>query len=782
MNPSTVVATQASPNLTGASTPALRSQGESQGKSQGEAQGAAGDSGAARVQSAQWPRVANLRPSLLTQVSARRQLVRGERWYVLSNDAAGVHHRVNDSAYQFIGRLDGRATVHEAWTAARKARGDAAPTQDEAIQLMVQLDQRELLQVEHTDEAAPLFFSASKQGRPRRKRFSLNPFAFRLALGDPAQWLARLDALGRVLFSRASFLVCFAVAVMAALVAGAHGGQLVAHGRDLLPSSRMIVLSWVLFPLIKALHEIGHGMAVRRYGGSVPEFGIGLFMLVPAPYVDASASTRFASRTERVVVGAAGIWVELMLATFALVIWLLVQPGLVRDIAFVVMFIGTVSTLFINGNPLLRYDGYYVAIDALELPNLATRSSQYWAWIFRRTMMRLPVTPPQAAPGELKWLLTYAPVSTVYRFVLWVALVLWLGSHWIVLGAVALCYMLYAVFLRPLVAWIRQSLLMTREPLAAARVRKAILVSAVVAALLVFVLPLPLTTVAPAVVWLPEQAQVRAGVDGFVREIKVRDGQKVAVGDVLAVLDNPDLQTEVDKLSSRLQGLQSDRFQLLLRDPAAAQNLAEDIARTEAELKRAEERLALLEIRAEEAGVLSLPRHADLPGQFVKRGAAIGYVLADNNASNAGAAKPVQLRAAVDQDHEHLVRNRTRRVEARLAEEARTGLGGVGVVMPAALSANVPAATRQLPSMALGDRAGGPYTVDPADAEGLRAVEPVVLVDVHVDRSHLASSLSQASHAGGRAWVRFEHGFEPLAFQLYRRAMQLFLKQFDPAV
>ena len=744
--------------------------------------GMTGDAGVASVQSAQsvqWPRVANLRPSLLTQVSVRRQLVRGERWYLLSNDAAGVHHRVNDSAYQFVGRLDGRATVHEAWTAAQKAHGEAAPTQDESIQLMVQLDQRELLQVEHTAEAAPLFLSGSKQRRPRRKRYSLNPFAFRLALGDPAQWLARFDALGRALFSRASFLLCLAVAVMAALVAGAHGGELVAHGRDLLPSSRMIVLSWVLFPLIKAFHEIGHGMAVRRYGGSVPEFGIGLFMLVPAPYVDASASTRFASRIERMVVGAAGICVELMLASIALAIWLLVQPGLIRDLAFVVMFIGTVSTLFINGNPLLRYDGYYVATDTLELPNLATRSSQYWAWIFRRVLTRLPVTPPQAAPGELKWLLSYAPLSTVYRLVLLVALVLWLGSHWIVLGLVALCYMLYTVFVKPLVLWSRQSLLMTREPVAAARLRKAMLASAVLAGLLVFVLPLPLTTVAPAVVWLPEQAQVRAGVDGFIRELKVSDGQKVAVGDLLAVLDNADLLTERDKLESRLQGLQSDRFQMLLRDPAAAQNLAEDIARTEAELKRAGERVSYLELRAGDAGVLSLPKYADLPGQFVKRGATIGYVLADNSAS---AAKPVQLRAAVDLDHEHLVRNRTRRVAARLAEEARTGLGGVGAVMPASLSANVPAATRQLPGMALGDRAGGPYTVDPADAEGLRAVEPVVLVDVHIDRSHLASPLSHASNVGGRAWVRFEHGFEPLAFQLYRRAMQLFLKQFDPAV
>jgi putative peptide zinc metalloprotease protein len=102
----------------------------------------------------------------------------------------------------------------------------------------------------------------------------------------------------------------------------------------------------------------------------------------------------------------------------------------------------------------------------------------------------------------------------------------------------------------------------------------------------------------------------------------------------------------------------------------------------------------------------------------------------------------------------------------RLAEQP-------GIVLTAALGADVPAATRQLPSAALGEQGGGPFAVEASDKAGVRSIEPVVLYDVMV-REPLV-------RAGGRAYVRFDHGGEPIAFQLYRRAAQVFLKNFDPA-
>ena len=709
-----------------------------------------------------WWRVANLRPSLLAQVSVRRLEVRGERWYLLSNNAAGVHHRVNDSAYRFIGRCDGRYSVQEIWNALVKLDGDDVVSQAEVIQLLVQLEQRELLQCEHTADTDLLFRVRDNRGaRGRRKRYSLNPFAFRLALGDPASWLARLDPLGRALFRPAAFWLWLAAMVVAALVAGANWNSLYTYGQQHLLSPRYLALAWILFPLIKALHELGHALAVRRWGGEVHEFGIGLFLLVPAPYVDASAATAFIGRTERVVVGAAGIMVELALAAVALALWLATQPGVIHDIAFAVMFIGAVSTLFFNGNPLLRYDGYYVMCDAFDLPNLASRSGTYWGHVLRRVLLRMRTqqyAAPALAPGEKKWLLAYAPLSTAYRLLLLISLVLFAGSYWLALGLLVACYMVFAVLVRPLMLWGRYTFTLAGQGPQRARVRAAMVIAACVAGLLLFVAPVPLSTVAPAVVWLPEQAQVRPEVDGFIKVLPVRDGEAVAAGQVLAVLENADLFTDRDKIASRVQALQTERFQMLLRDPTAAQNLLQESERTEAELMRADERVTQLEVRAGVAGTLALPRYADLPGTFVRRGAPIGYVLQSTE---------MRVRAAVDQDHAHLVRHRTRAVEVRLADAMNTRV-------PARLGTDVPAATRQLPSPALGERGGGPYLIEPADSDGVRSTEPVLLYDVFLSNRML-------ERVGGRAWVRFDHGSEPLAFQLYRRASQLFLKQFDPA-
>ncbi len=703
-----------------------------------------------------WPRIAQLRPSLLPQVSVQRQTSRDERWYLLSNDAAGVHHRVNDAAYQFIGRCDGRHTVQEICNALIQLHGDAGLTQAEVFQIMTQLEQRELLHCDHTPESDALFPArATAKARPR---YNLNPFAFRLALGDPSAWLKRLDPLTHALFRPAVLWLWLAGVVLAALAAGAHWQTLYAHGQQHLLSPRYLALAWILFPVVKALHELSHALAVRRWGGDVHEFGIGLFLLVPAPYVDASASAGFSSRAARVAVGAAGIMLELGLGALALALWFATQPGLVQDIAFATLFITTVSTLLFNGNPLLRYDGYYVLCDTFDLPNLASRSGQYWGYLLRRFLLRAHAQPPAAAHGERKWLMGYAPLSYAYRILLGVSLVFYAGSYWLLLGGVVAVYMLFSVLVRPLTAWARYTLAAAGAEQERRRLRRAMAAVAACVGMLLFVAPIPLATVAPAVVWLPEQAQVRPEVDGFVKSLPVRDGEAVVAGQLLAVLENPDLFTERDRAASRIQALQADRFQLLLRDPTGAQNLAEEIVNAEAEFKRAEERVTLLEVRAGVAGRLSLPRYADLPGTFVKRGVAMGYVLQ---------GEQMRVRAGVDQDRAHLVRHRTQAVGVRLADDMSTRI-------PARLAQAVPAATRQLPSAALGDRGGGPLATDPADTAGTKSLEPVFLYDVFVNGRQL-------ERVGGRAWVRFEHGFEPLGFQLYRHATQLFLKQFDPS-
>ncbi len=479
-------------------------------------------------------------------------------------------------------------------------------------------------------------------------------------------------------------------------------------------------------------------------------------MLVPAPYVDASAAVAFRARRQRVIVGAIGIMVELALAALALLIWLNVQPGLLRDLAFVTMFIASVSTVLFNGNPLLPFDGYYVLCDALDLPNLSARSRAFWSSALRRLTGRAEVRPVQSARGERKWLLCYAPLSLGYRFFVSGVIILWVGGHSFVLGAIAGLLALFTLVLKP--AWSAASnLLQMRPGPERNRTFGVVAAAACLVVFVLFVLPLPYHTVAAAVVWPPERAQVRPATDGFVREVVARDGARVSTGQLLLTLDDPALIAARDKLANRIERLQASRFAALQNDPAQAQNADQEFEQASAELQRVEQRIASLEVRAQMDGMLVLPHSDDIPGTFVREGTPLGYVLAGGH---------VSVRAAVPEADAQLLRDATRGAEVRLEESRQP--------VPAQVMRDIPAATLMLPSAALGDRGGGTTVTDPADKNGVRALDPVVWVDLELPATTL-------ERVGGRAWVRFDHQATPLGSRWLRRMRQLLLAHFNPS-
>ena len=698
-----------------------------------------------------WYRLAERHPHLRSDVTLQRQKVRDQSWYLLIDPASGHHHRLNQRAYDFVGRCDGRRSVEKIWEGLLEQLRDDAPTQDEVMRMLAQLEDQGLLVYDAATDAATL----ERRHDERARRGFINPFALRIPLGDPSAWLRRLDGLTALLF-RPAVLALWVAAVLIALGAAASNWTaLQVHATQWMGTPRYLLLSLLTFPFIKGLHELGHGLAVRRWGGDVHEAGFSLFVLVPAPYVDASAAVAFRGRHQRVMVGAMGIMVELALAALALLVWLNVQPGLVRDLAFVTAFIASVSTLLFNGNPLLPFDGYYVLCDALDLPNLAARSRAFWANLIRRLMGRPAATALQPARGERKWLLCYAPVSASYRFFVSGLMILWVGAHSFVLGTLAAIIMLFLLVARPL--WSATARLLD-IPAGRERRRVFALVSALTCTLVLLLcaVPLPYHTLAAAVVWPPEQAQLRPGTDGFVVQILARDGEPVSKGQLLLKLDDPALFAARDKLESRIERLQASRFSALHGDQALVQNADQDLAQASAELDRVQQRIASLDLRARLDGTLVLLHQDDIPGTLVREGELLGYVLAQTT---------ISVRAAVPEVDALLVRDATRDAEVRMTD--------TGIALRAEVMRDMPAATLRLPSVALGDRGGGPTLTDPSDKEALRTIEPIVWVDLELPATRL-------ERIGGRAWVRFDHEPAPLAGRWLRRMHQLLLAHFNP--
>jgi putative peptide zinc metalloprotease protein len=705
-----------------------------------------------------WYRVASLTPRIRGHARIHRHVYRGETWYVLQDQSSGRHHRFSETANQLIGLMDGRRTVQSVWERACEQLGDDAPTQDETIELLGKLHAADVLLCDVTPDSAELFRRHRRQLRTKWKQRLWSPLALRFPLIDPDAFLSRWVFLVRPLLGWVGGLAWLALIGIALVQAGAHWSELTEGGMERILAPHSLLVLWLSYPVVKALHELGHGFTTKAWGGEVHEMGIMLLVLFPIPYVDASAASAFPDRRKRMVVGAAGMMVELALAAIALFVWLAVEPGLVRDLAFNVMLIGGVSTVLFNGNPLLRFDGYYVLADALDIPNLGTRANKYLGYLCQRYLFGLgDATSPASAPGERGWFVGFGIASFVYRIFIMLAIVVFVASEYLFVGVVIGLWAVATQLLAPLAKAVAFVFASPRVQRRRVRTRAVALALVGVLAALVFTVPVPLWTRAEGVLWLPEHAHVRAGSDGFVTRVLVATDSSVKAGDPLIAREDPLLSAEVALLQGRVRELEVRFGAELVRDRVQADIVAEELESARADLARAEERAEALLIRSPADGIFAAPEAADLVGRFVRQGERIAYVI-DRSA--------LTVRAVVPQDDIGLVRERTRRVELRLAERLEE-------VIPVRASREVPGASHRLPSLALGTLGGGRIAVDARDPAAPKTFERVFQLELSLPPMIPVSGL------GGRVFVRFDHGREPLGQQWYRMARQLLLSRFS---
>ena len=720
----------------------------------------ASSAAAAPLLSPQWFRIAALRPRLDPQAHAERVSYRRRIWHVLVRADGSRSFRLNATAYALVGRCDGQLSVQRLWDLLLTELKDDAPTQDEVLQLLARLHMAKLLSFDRRPDFGPqgTVRDAADADTPRSTNSLLS---FRIPLGRPDRWLGRLAPSLGWLFTPAALAVWAFVVLAGGVAALLNVGVLLAHAQTWLATPRLLLMVWLAFPVIKALHELAHALVLKRLGAQVPQWGITVLMFTPVPYVDASAASALASPTQRVLVSAAGIMVELFLAALALAAALNVEPGGLRDLAFAVFLIGTVSTLLVNGNPLLRFDGYYVFTDALQLPNLALRSTRHWLGWLQRRLLGAPSEPLLPAEGEPLWLWAYAPAALSYRVLISAGIVLWLGGLSFLLGAAIALYFIWAMALKPLFALLRflHGAALPEAERRSARRRAGLAAAAVLA--LVALVPLPFSSVVQGVVWLPEHARVRAETDGFVDRIHARDGQSVRAGTVLFTLRAPLLEPQRARLEGRITALQTERYQSLQSDPSRAVGVEHELDGASGELARIEERLAQLEVRAEADGSVAIPNADDLAGRFVKQGSLLAHVLPP---------EPGIVRVAIPQEHASLVQASSRTVGVRLADDPGLSCSGE-------LLREVAGTAPKLPSAALGDRGGGAIVTMADDKQGLTPAHGVVLADVQLA---CAAGQPLSPRIGARAWVRVEHGLAPFAVQAARRIQQLFLKHFNP--
>jgi putative peptide zinc metalloprotease protein len=709
-----------------------------------------------RLFSPMWYRIAELRPRLRNDCEMHAHVYRGRTWYVLVDAASSRSHRFSEAAHYFIELMDGELKVEQLWQKTEDRFGETAPTQDEALELLSSLHAADLIQSNISPDADELLRRSSKaQSKDRMQRFA-NPMSIRFGIVDPAKFLNKTIGLVSPLFSKTGFVLWLAVVLAATLQATRHWEALTDISLDELTTPGNLLLIWLVYPVVKLLHELGHAYAARRWGCEVHEMGIMFLVLMPLPYVDASKSAGLPDKRGRIMIAAMGIMVELFMAALAMFIWTMVEPGTVKTLAYSIMLISGISTLLFNGNPLLRFDGYYMFADALEIPNLATRSSQYLGYLVKRYLFGVDgLRSPAMSADERGWLVSYAIGSFIFRYLVLFGIVLLVASKFFVIG---LMLAAWAIVMQVCLPLVRQLGFLFNSPqLAQQRSRAVQIVGGTVlsCALLLFALPLPLSTSAEGVVWAPDDSEIRAAGDAVVTELVAEPNAKVKTGDVLLRMSDPELQAQVAIVAAELREIMTRYNSLRSVDQVESEIMLENARATRARLKRAQERLDGLTIRSPANGMFLVERPQDMVGRYVNQGDLLGFVADLSTAT---------IRVAVIQEDMGLIRENTERIDVRFADRP-------GETVAASVSHEVPASSDRLPSAALGVAGGGQLLVNPNDEQGTQTIASVFHIELELNRP--------VEQIGGRTYVRFSHGYEPLGGQWYRRLRQLFLRQFD---
>ena len=483
--------------------------------------------------------------------------------------------------------------------------------------------------------------------------------------------------------------------------------------------------------------------------------GIMLLVMMPIPYCDASASSAFRGKYQRTVVGAAGMLVEVFIAALTMMLWVNMEPGFVRAVAYNVMLIAGVSTLLFNVNPLLRFDGYYIFSDLIEIPNLRTRASRYFSYVTERYMFGVKDNQtPDGSPSEKRWFIFFAIASFIYRLFITFAIVIVIAGKYFFFGVLLAIWSAFGALVLPIAKGLGFLFLSPRLRKTRTRaVAVTVLVGGGLAGLIFFV-PMPMWTRAEGVIWVPERAVVRPGTEGFVTGVLAVPNAQVSKGDTIIQMEEPLLASQIRVLKARIAELEAQYDSLRNTERVRAELTRETMGAVQGELERAQERARSLTVTAPVAGRLVLARADDLPSRFVRQGQDLAYVLEGNE---------LTARVIIPQQDIDLVRNRTRSVEVLLSEELDTSI-------PAVIRSEVPAATASLPNLALAVEGGGKVALDPRERN--KSLQKYFLFE-------LTLPARPEVHIGSRVYVRFDHGAEPLSKQWYRRLRQVFLKQLN---
>lgn len=714
---------------------------------------------AAKTFSESWYRVAGLKVSLHPTVKVRKQLFRGETWYVLRDPFNNQYFRLRPEAHDFVIRLRPDRTVEEVWEECLERYPDSAPGQEDVIQLLTQLYFANLLFFEMSGDSAKLFERYKKRRQREIQSKLLSIMFIRIPLFDPENLLRRMMPFLKYLISSFGAILWFSVVAAAVKLVVDNFDMVTDQVQGILAPDNLFLM-YVGLVVIKSLHEFGHAVVCRRFGGEVHTMGVMFLIFTPLPYMDATSSWSFRSRWHRAFVAGAGMITEIFVAALATFVWVRTGPGTLHSLAYNMMFIASVSTVLFNANPLLRFDGYYILSDLLDIPNLHTRARKHLRHLMERYIFGCKDSfSPSQSFKEAFWLSIFGVLSGIYRVVVFAGIILFVADKFLLAGLLMalICVVSWGVVpLFKLVIYLASS-----PRLARTRVRAITVCSIFFAMVLSFlaVCPFPNRFRAPGVVEAIQYIQVVNDAPGYVMNVRVPSGGEVRVGTPLIELSDRALDIEIEATLAQREETLAMQLRALRMETADLEPIRKRLDTIESKLKDLEAQQTALVVKARQSGVWVAPEIQNLVGAWLHRGSVIGQIV---NYSAFRLSAVVSQEEAAD-----LFTGQIRKAEVRIH-----GQGGKN--LDVAAYKIIPYRQEKLPSAALGWRGGGEVPVSLQDQTGLQAAEPFFQIYANIEPAPGVVLLH-----GRSGKLRFTLNPKPLLLQWAHKFRQLLQKRYQ---
>jgi len=535
-----------------------------------------------------------VRPDL----EARRQRYQGRTYWVIK-DPVGLHYfRFQEEEYAILQMLDGETSLDEIKERFEAQFPPQKITLEEIQQFLGMLHRSGLILAGVQGQGVQLL---KRRGEKRRRELLgmlTNILWIRFKGIDPERLLNWLYPKVRWLFTRTALVIALGLMVAALLLVSVQ----FATFRAKLPTFHQFFTpsNWLLLAatlaVTKVMHEFAHGLSCKHFGGECHEMGVMFLVLTPCLYCNVSDSWMLPSKWHRAAIGAAGMYVEVVLASVCTFLWWFSEPGLLNSLALNVMFICSVSTVIFNGNPLLRYDGYYILADLVEIPNLRQKATTILGQKMGEWFLGLePIEDPFLPKRNQIFFALYSVAAACYRWLVLFSILFFLyqlGKPYRleILGQMLALMSVGGLIGQPIYRVSR--FLSVPGRLDKVKKPRMYATAAGIVLLVVFVLyaPLPYHVLSTLEIDARKADSVYVEVPGKLKVLHVRTGDYVAAGQVLAELESPELDIKIIEIQGACEQLEA-QLKTLQRQRSRVGDAAAAIPETQSAIKARRQQL-----------------------------------------------------------------------------------------------------------------------------------------------------------------------------------------------